>query len=288
MEKRFECFYASPGKIQAALKGILIAAAITILYFPVLKRLVGDWINLPDFSHGFLIPLISLYILYDKRKSFSRIMPLGCWSGLVWVVVGILLLILGELALEYFTMRFSLLFVISGCILLLLGKEYFRMVRFPIFYLIFMVPIPTLLLDKMTFPMQLLASRFSAAALYAMGIPVLQEGNILELANTSLEVAEACSGIRSLISLIALSVVFAYLTQETTIRRVILIISTFPIAIVANVFRIAGTGLLANCYGNVAAQGFFHVFSGWVLFLVALGCFMGIGHILNRFKKIKT
>src|SRR4030043_2446448 len=127
-----------------------------------------------------------------------------------------------------------------------------------------MIPIPSVLMDRITFPMQLFASKVAASTLYLIGIPVLREGNVMLLANTSLEVAEACSGIRSLISLLALSIVFAYLSQKETWKRVLLVLSTFPIAIIANAARVTGTGILAYRYGEGVAQGFFHGFSGVV------------------------
>jgi len=114
---------------------------------------------------------------------------------------------------------------------------------------------------------------------------VLREGNVMLLANTSLEVAEACSGIRSLISLLALSVVFAYISQKITWKRVLLVLSTFPIAIIANAARVSGTGVLAHYYGDSVAQGFFHGFSGWILFVVAFVCLFGVGALLSRVKK---
>jgi exosortase len=195
------------------------------------------------------------------------------------------LLLLGNLATEYFTMRFSILVVLGGVILFLLGREFFKTLLFPIVFLIFMIPIPSVLMDRITFPMQLFASKVAAKSLYLVGIPALREGNIILLANTSLEVAEACSGIRSLISLLALSVVFAYFSQKTILKRVLLILSTFPIAIIANAARVTGTGILAHYYGEKVAQGFFHGFSGWILFVVAFACLFLLGTMLSRMKK---
>jgi len=199
---------------------------------------------------------------------------------------GILLYLLGHLATEFFTMRFSLLVVLGGIILFLLGKEFFKALLFPLAFLIFMIPIPSVLMDRVTFPMQIFASKVAAGSLDLIGIPVLREGNIIQLANTSLEVAEACSGIRSLISLLALSVVFAYFSQNTTWKRVVLVLSTFPIAIVANAARVTGTGILAHHYGDKVAQGFFHGFSGWILFVVAFVCLFLLGALLSRGKKV--
>jgi exosortase len=140
-------------------------------------------------------------------------------------------------------------------------------------------------MDRITFPMQLFASKVAANTLYLIGIPVLREGNVMLLANTSLEVAEACSGIRSLISLLALSIVFAYLSQKETWKRILLVLSTFPIAIIANAARVSGTGILAHYYGDSVAQGFFHGFSGWILFVVAFVCLFLLGALLARMKR---
>jgi exosortase len=178
-----------------------------------------------------------------------------------------------------------MLVVFGGIILFLLGNDFFKTLLFPIAFLIFMIPIPSILMDRITFPMQLFASKVAANTLYLIGIPVLREGNVMLLANTSLEVAEACSGIRSLISLLTLSVVFAYLTQKVTWKRVILVLSTFPIAIIANAARVSGTGILAHRYGDRVAQGFFHGFSGWILFVVAFVCLFVIGALLSKIKK---
>src|SRR4030042_1281304 len=271
---------------MALLKFAIIIASLAILYFRVVQGLVSDWIHLPDFSHGFLIPLVSFYFIYEKRKELSVLSPSGSWTGVVLLVFGILLLLLGNLATEYFTMRFSLLLVMGGIILYLLGKDYFKPLLFPLAFLIFMIPIPSILMDRITFPMQLFASKVAANTLYLISIPVLREGNVMLLANTSLEVAEACSGIRSLISLLALSVVFAYISQKATWKRVLLVLSTFPIAIIANAARVSGTGILAHYYGDKVAPGFFHGFSGWILFVVAFVCLFLFGALLSKKKKL--
>ena len=256
-----------------------------LLYFRVLQGLVSDWLHLPDFSHGFLIPIVSLYFVYERRKQLSALSRSGSWTGFGLLLLGIVLLLFGNLASEYFTMRFSILVVLGGMVLFLLGKECFGNLLFPIAFLIFMIPIPSVLLDRVTFPMQLFASKVAAKSLYLIGIPALREGNVILLANTSLEVAEACSGIRSLISLLALSVVFAYFSQNSTWKRILLVLSTFPIAIIANAARVTGTGILAHHYGDKVAQGFFHGFSGWILFVVAFICLFIVGGLLSKMKK---
>jgi exosortase A len=263
----------------------IIICCLLVLYLSVIKGLVYDWINMPDFSHGFLIPIVSIYFVYERRKTLSVLSPSSNWAGLGLIIFGILLLLLGNLATEYFTMRFSLLVVLGGILLFLLGREFFKNLLFPLIFLIFMIPIPSILMDRITFPMQLFASKVAARTLFLIIIPVLREGNVILLANTSLEVAEACSGIRSLISLLALSVVFAYFSQKTTWKKILLVLSTFPIAIVANAARVSGTGVLAHHYGDKVAQGFFHGFSGWILFVVAFVCLFVVGSLLSRIKR---
>ena len=265
-----------------------IVGSLLILYASVLKMLIYDWIHLDDFSHGFLIPLVSLYFVYERRKQIAAQSPSGHWVGLGLIISGVVLLLFGKLASEWFTMEVSLLIVMGGIILYLAGKEMLKILLFPLVFLILMIPIPSLVLQKITFPMQLFASKVAAASLQGVGIPVLREGNIIQLANTSLEVAEACSGIRSLISLLALSIVFAYFSQNEIWKRVVLVLSTFPIAIIANAARVSGTGALAHYYGESAAQGFFHGFSGWILFMVAFVCLFGIGLLLSRIKKVNA
>ena len=267
------------------LKSGIIVACLVLLYFRVLQGLISDWIHMPDFSHGFLIPIVSFYFVYEKRKQLSALSPSTAWTGFGLIVFGILLFLLGNLATEYFTMRFSMLVVLGGIILFLLGREFYKTFLFPLVFLIFMIPIPSVLMDRITFPMQLFASKVAAKSLYLIGIPALREGNVILLANTSLEVAEACSGIRSLISLLALSVVFAYFSQKTTLKRVLLVLSTFPIAIIANAARVTGTGVLAHHYGDKVAQGFFHGFSGWILFVVAFVCLFVVGGLLTKIRR---
>jgi exosortase A len=265
----------------------IIVACLVLLYFPILQGLVSDWIHMPDFSHGFLIPIVSLYFVYERRKELSNLSPSSTWIGFPLLVFGVMLLLLGNLAAEYFTMRFSILVVLGGIIYFLLGRESFKTLLFPVVFLIFMIPIPSVLMDRITFPMQLFASKAAAKSLHLIGIPALREGNVILLANTSLEVAEACSGIRSLISLIALSVVFAYFSQNAMWKRVVLVLSTFPIAIIANAARVTGTGILAHHYGDKVAQSFFHGFSGWILFVVAFVCLFLVGGLLTKIRTTK-
>jgi len=271
---------------RALFKFAIIVALLAVLYAHVVQGVVYDWIHMPDFSHGFLIPMVSFFLVYERRKNLSVLNPSSHWGGFGLIILGILFLLLGNIATEYFTMRVSFIIVIAGIILFLLGKDFYKILLFPLIFLIFMIPLPSILMDRITFPMQVFASKMAARALYLIKIPVLSEGNIIQLSNNYLEVSEACSGIRSLISFLALSVVFAYFSQKNIWKRILLILSTFPIAIIANVARVTGAGVLAEYCGDSFADGFFHGFSGLILFVVAFVCLFMVGALLSRIKKV--
>ena len=264
--------------------GICIISLL-ILYYSIFQKLIYDWIHLPDFSHGFLIPIISLYLIWQRRDEIQTLSISPNNFGIVVILSGLFLLIIGNLASEYFTQRFSFLVVIAGIIFFLLGGLYLKLLWFPIAFLIFMIPIPSILLDKITFPMQLFASRVATFSLRLLDIPVLREGNVIHLSHTSLAVAEACSGIRSLISLLALGVVFAYFSQKVFWKRAVLVIACFPIAIIVNALRVSATGILAQYYGIKVAEGFFHGFSGFILFIAAFALMFAVGLVLSKIKQ---
>jgi exosortase len=158
---------------------------------------------------------------------------------------------------------------VAGTVLYVLGWRHLRVLALPIAFLLLMIPIPAIIFNQIAFPLQLVASRFGETTLNLWGIPVLREGNVIILANTTLEVAEACSGIRSLVSLLTLGIVYSYFTDPRGWVRVTVTLATIPIAIVANGLRVAGTGVAAHYYGGQVATGFLHTFSGWAVFVVA-------------------
>jgi exosortase A len=272
------------GDWKTKIQLFICATCVGILYYDVFAKLIHDWVSLPDFSHGFFIPFISLYFVWERKNSLCETPLTPSFPGVGVLFVGLLLLMAGNLAAEMFVMRFSFLVVLSGIVIFLLGWTFFKKLLFPIGFLVFMIPIPSILLQKITFPMQLFASNVAAFSLQQIGIPVLREGNIIHLAHTTLEVAEACSGIRSLISLLALGTVFAYFTKKVLWERLIIVMSCFPIAIFVNALRVSATGVLANYYGIGAAQGFFHGFSGYILFLIALIMLMAAGYLLSAIR----
>jgi exosortase len=232
-------------------------------------KLVSDWANDDNYSHGFLIPPVAAYFAWERRDRLRSATPSPSLLGLVIVLGSIATLIAGILGAELFLTRISMIGFTVGAVLFVFGWQHLRVLTFPIAFLLLMIPIPSIIFNQIAFPLQLLASQFGESTLQICTIPVLREGNVIVLANTTLEVAEACSGIRSLVSLLTLGIVYGYFTDRRTWIRVLIALLTVPIAIVTNGARVAGTGIAAHFYGPDAATGFFHEFSGWLVFLSA-------------------
>jgi exosortase len=263
---------APPGRVSSAtlLRGAVLVLLIGWLYAPILAHLVAQWWRDPNFSHGFLVPVFSLFVLWKDRARISKLLPSPSSWGLVVVSLGLCLLLAGVLGAELFLSRISLLVLLAGLIVFFRGWPLFRTVLFPWAFLFLMIPVPAIIFNQITFPLQLLASKLAASTLPLLGVPVLREGNIINLPALPLEVAEACSGIRSLLSLATLSIIYGYLMESRISIRMLLALASVPIAVAANSLRIVGTGLLVQYWGQDAAEGFFHTFSGWLVFVVSL------------------
>ena len=250
----------------------LVGALTLAVYCRVLAKLVTDWWQIPDFSHGFLVPIFAAYLVWAKRKTLLNIKVAPTWSGVAVVALGLVVLLLGVYGAELFLSRISLVILLAGLVLSFGGWQLLKELRFPLLVLLLAIPIPAIIFNEITFPLQILASKLAGALLPLFGVPVLREGNIIELSAMKLEVAEACSGIRSLMSLFTLAIFYGYFLEKSFPRRVILALASIPIAIAANAVRIFGTGLCVQYWDPDKAVGFFHEFSGWVIFLVSLGC----------------
>lgn len=251
---------------------VLIGALIAAIYAGILMKLVTDWWQIPDFSHGFLVPIFSAYLVWTKRKALRETAVSPTWSGVVVVATGLVVLFLGVYGAEMFLSRVSLVILLAGLVLCFGGRQFLKELRFPLLVLLLAIPIPAILFSQITFPMQTLASKLASDLLPLFGVPVLREGNVIQLPAMSLEVAEACSGIRSLMSLFTLSVFFGYFLEKSVMRRTVLALASIPIAIAANAVRIFGTGICVQYWNPDKAQGFFHEFSGWVMFIVSFAC----------------
>ena len=264
------------GRLSSGLPGwqrVALLLLIAWLYASILARLFLQWVGPardPNFEHGIFVPLFALFVLWQERKKLSVIAAAPSWAGLPLVALSLLMLVLGVLGAELFFSRVSLLILLAGLIILFQGWTFFRAVLFPWAFLILMIPIPALILQHVTFPLQLLASKLATGLLELAGVPVLRQGNVIVLASMPLDVAEACSGIRSLLTLVTLAIIYGYLMETRMWARVVLALSAVPIAVAANSFRIFGTGLLVQYWDPDKAEGFFHAFSGWLIFVVAL------------------
>ena len=263
----------------------LIFLGMFLLYFPVFQGLVADWKSNDNYSHGFFIPFISAYMVWAQREKISRITPAPSYWGLLLILLGLSELVLGYLGAEFFLKRTSLILILSGAVIFILGYEHFKALAIPIFYLLFMIPLPAIIWNKIAFPMQLFSSYLAENVVNAMGFSILRQGNVLFLPDTTLEVVDACSGLRSLMTMFALSAFLAWQSRLSIYRKWILFLSAAPIAIVSNVIRLSITVMLASFYGSDIAQGFLHEFSGFVTFLLGILMLIGVNYLLGQWKK---
>ncbi len=261
---------------------LILASGFAILYHHVMVKLVSDWINDDNYSHGFLIPFIAVYMVWKKKEILLQLEPATNNWGLALIVFGISMCVAGNIGAELFTMRFSIVILILGLVLYLFGNRIFREVYVPVLYLIFMIPIPAIIWNKLAFPLQLLSAAMTEKVIHIINIPIFREGNILHLANTSLEVVDACSGLRSLTTLLALSAAFAYMSKLKIINKWFLFLSAIPIAVFVNILRLSITAIMAHFIGEDAAQGFLHEMSGIVVFIVAFLLLLGFSTLFSK------
>jgi exosortase D (VPLPA-CTERM-specific) len=260
----------------------ILAALLLWLYGSTLGHLVLQWWQDPNFSHGFFVPLFSAFVLWQERGELARLTPRPSWTGLLIVTFGLCVMIIGRMGAELFLSRSSLLLVLAGLIVLFLGWRFFHAVFFPWAFLILMIPIPAIILNQVTLPLQLLAAKVAATVLPWLGVPVLREGNIIYLPRMPLEVAEACSGIRSLMSLVTLAIIYGYLMERRRWVRWLLALASVPITVIANDVRIVGTGLLVQYWDPAIAEGYYHASWGWLIFVVSLVMLYAL-HLFIRF-----
>ena len=268
-------------------KGLVIAGLLAGLYGPVLIRMIVQWWQDPDYSHGFVVPLFVGYVLYQRRHQLRQVPLEPSNLGLPVMVGAIGFLLAGSLGAELFVARFSLLFLLGGMLLFFAGWKMLRAVAFPLAFLALMIPLPAIIYNQVTFPLQLLASRVSSSGLELVGVPVLREGNVLVLPNYSLEVVEACSGIRSLMSLIALAIAYGYFVEKRNWVRITLVVLMLPIAVASNSMRVMGAGVLTYWFGPQAAEGFFHLFQGWLIFVSAVACMLLVHWLLSHLTPLR-
>jgi exosortase len=260
--------------------------ALTLLtlwmYGGTLASLARQWWDDGNYSHGFFVPVVAIYILWRERERWQNIPLRPSNSGLAIMSSAVAMMIVGMLGAEAFTMRSSLIVLIAGMIVFLAGWQLLRNIAFPVAYLFFMIPLPALIYYQLTFPLQLLASKFGAAGLVHLGIPTVREGNLLFLPNCTLEVVDACSGVRSLLSLLAAAVAYSYFTEPVLWKRVALTVSSVPIVIFINGLRLVAAGVLSYLYGPGVDSGIVHLLLGILAFVLALLTLLLVHKVLAR------
>ena len=272
-------------RLGAVLKFSFFTFALLFLYRNILGRLILTWVNDQDYSHGFIVPLISCSLIWRKKTELMTAKRQPHWSGFPVFIGGLLMLAAGIVGAENFISRVSFMVVISGLILIFYGMKFFQLLLMPVAFLILMIPPPSIIMNRLTFPLQILASKLAFLMLYLFQVPSIREGNLILLPNITLEVVEACSGIRSLVALITLALVFSYFLHSRTVVRILFTLSVIPIAVISNAMRVAGTGMLAYYANPQLSQGFFHEFAGWIVFMVAVFLLLAESRLITCFTK---
>lgn len=260
----------------------LVLGGLLLVYWGVISGLIDAWSTDDNYSHGFFIVPLAAYFAWERRHAFAGTSVRPSYLGMIVIAGSLVLLVGGLLGAELFLSRVSLVGAIAGSVLFLFGWQRLRVMLFPIAFLLLMIPLPALIFNKIAFPLQLVASHVGEYTISSLDIPILREGNVLILANATLEVAEACSGIRSLVSLFTLGIVFGYFVDRRTWVRTAIALSAVPVAILANGLRVASAGLAAHNFGTAGVEGLFHEFSGWVVFIVAFLMMLGFQRLLQR------
>ena len=249
---------------------LLSLGLIAWLYGGILLRLLSQWITDPYSSYGLLVPIFVSFVVWQNRDRLKQVSVSPSWTGLPLVILGLVLLVLGVLGVELLTSRASLLILVAGLVISLWGMPVFRAVLFPWALLFLMIPIPAIIIQQVTFPLQLFASKVAGGVLWHLcSVPTFRDGNVISTPNMNLQVVEACSGLRSVVSLITLAVIYGYLLEKRNWVRLALIVASVPIAISANVVRIVLTGILGQHHPKLA-DGFYHEFQGMMVFVLAL------------------
>jgi exosortase len=258
-----------------------VSILLAVCYAPILMALVRQWNGDPDMGHGFFVPAIAGFIAWQKRDEMARTPARPNWWGLAIMLWAGFQLYVATLGAELFLSRTSFVISIIGAVLLLGGTQYLKIFGFPLFLLFFMVPIPAVIYNQLTFPLQMFASRVAEKTIDLLQIPVIREGNVLILPQQTLNVVEACSGIRSLLTLTFLSLVYGYFFEKRTWVRIVLFFSTIPIAIAANAGRVAFTGVISQ-FKPELAEGWFHEAQGWVIFMIGLTILVAFHQLIIR------
>ena len=261
---------------------LLLFTSFIFLYYPVFLKLIHDWEVDPNYSHGYFIPLIFIFMIWTSRNELKNTATRPNNLGIIILIFGLAQLTVARIGSEYFLEGSSLILVLLGIVLFIWGVEATKILLIPILYLIFMIPLPAIIWNQISFPLALFASTISEQVISSLGMTILREGNILTLPNITLQVVDACSGLRSLLTLLALSALIAYFSEQKNLKRIIIFLAAIPIAIFCNLIRLTVTAILARSYGEKVAHGFIHDFSGIFVFILGLAILLLFTKILER------
>jgi exosortase len=263
---------------------VLLLIPVAVLYHYVVPNLVGQWWHDPEYSHGFFVPILAGWILWRERRKLEEMAPDPSWWGVPIIVCAMALLIVGTFGAEIFVSRISLLILIAGLAIHFYGWNHFRPVLAAWLVLFLMIPLPAILANQIVLPLQFVSSGLATGFMDLCNIPVYRQGNVIYLPSITLEVAEACSGIRSLMAMVTLAVAYGYLLEQKTWKRIVLVLSAVPIAVLANGVRIMASGVLGQYFGRDKAEGFFHLFSGLVIFSFSFLLLWMLHSVLRKFR----
>lgn len=252
---------------------IAISILFVALYQRVFSGLIYDWSNNPDYSHGYLIPFIALYLVWSQRGKLNQTQSYFSYWGLLFLMLGVGQFIVGSVGAEHFLQSTSMIVIILGTALFLWGWGVMRIVLVPAAYLMFMIPLPAIIWNKFAFSLRLFATEIAVFFIQAMGLIVLREGNVLIMPNATLEVVDACSGLRSLISLLALSALISFMSPFPLWKKWLLFLFAIPIAIISNIIRLIVTVVFSQKFGIDITQGFSHTLSGFLVFCIGIMLF---------------
>lgn len=256
------------------------------LFAPIFPKLIRDWLDHSDNSHGFIVPIMAGYLAWQRKGKLLSATINSSISGGIFLSLTLAVYVLSYAGGIAFVSRVALVLSLFGLVWCSYGKDITKIFTFPILFLLFMIPVPYSLMSEVSLPLQLIATRLAAYLINLCSIPVYREGNMLYFVGTQLEVAEACSGIRSIMSLTMLAFVFASMLPAGWEKKAILIASAVPVAILANIIRITGTGILAHFYGDKVARGFLHEFSGIIVFAFGFVVMLWLFTLFNRKKDV--
>lgn len=254
--------------------GVIIFAALCVSYYSAITHMVEVWESKEEYGHGFLIPLLSVFFVWQKKNELAKADFSGSWIGYLIVLFGLLLAIAGQLATIFVIVQYALVIIVIGLVYSYLGYNSFKKIAVPLFMLFLMIPLPVFLYQGLSSALQLLSTKIGVGVIRLFDISVFVEGNVIDLGQYKLQVVEACSGLRYLFPLLTLGLIAAYIFKQPVWKRVVLFLSTVPITVFMNSFRIGVIGVTVEYWGSDMAEGFLHDFEGWVVFMSCIAILM--------------